>query len=49
MCPQIPLGGKCGLSGAVMRLASPTLGQIAKGGLMLSGGDVTVHLKEECE
>lgn len=47
--PQIPLGGKCGLSDAVMRLASLTLGQIAKRGLMLSGGDVTVHLKEEWE
>lgn len=41
------LGGKCGLSEAVMHLASLTLGQIAKGGLMLSGGDVTLHLKEE--
>lgn len=29
-----------------MQLASLTLGQIAKGGLMLSGGDVTLHLKE---
>lgn len=49
MCPQIPLGGKCGLSEAVMDLASLTLGQIAESGLMLSGGDVTVHLKEEWE
>lgn len=48
-CPQIPLGGKCGLSEAVMDLASLTLGQIAESGLMLSGGDVTVHLKEEWE
>lgn len=27
-CSQIPLGGKCGLSKAVMHLASLTLGQI---------------------
>lgn len=46
MCPQIPLGGKCGLSGAVMDLASVSLGQIAGSGLILSGGDVTVHLTE---
>ncbi len=49
MCPQIPLGGKCGLSEAVMDLASVTLGQIAGSGLMLTGWDVTVHLKEEWE
>jgi len=49
MCPQIPLGGKCGLSEAVMDLASLTLGQVAESELMLSGGDVTVHLKEEWE
>lgn len=49
MCPQIPLGGKCGLSEAVMDLASLTLGQIAESGLMLSGGHVTVHLREEWE
>lgn len=49
MCPEIPLGGKCGLSEAVMDLASLTLGQIAQSGLMLSGGHVTVHLREEWE
>lgn len=37
------------MSEAVMHLASLTLGQIAQSGLMLSGGDVTVHLKEEWE
>lgn len=35
------------MSEAVMDLASLTLGQIAPNGLMLSGRDVTVHLKEE--
>lgn len=38
------LGGKCGLREAIMHLASLTLGQIAECGLMLSGGDVTLHL-----
>lgn len=41
------LGGKCGLREAVVHLASLTLGQIAECGLMLSGGDVTLHLMEE--
>lgn len=49
MCPQIPLGGICGLSEAIMDLASLTFRQIAASGLILSGGDVTVHLKEEWE
>lgn len=48
MCPQIPLGGKCGLSEAVMDLASLTLGQIA-GEWIDAQRDVTVHLKEEWE
>lgn len=37
------------MSEAVMALASVTLGEIAEPGLMLCGGDVTVHLKEELE
>lgn len=41
------LGGKCGLREAIIHLASLTLGQIAKCGLMLSGGDATLHLMEE--
>lgn len=41
------LGRKCELREAVMRLAQLTLGQIAECGLMLSGGDVTLHLMKE--
>lgn len=48
-CPHIPSGGKCGLSEAVMDLASLTLGQIVESELMFSGGNVTVHLKEGWE